>query len=309
MTHWRRSRLRRAAEGRLTLSVQLPRYCLETGSLLCALAAATPLYAQTAEPAAMTVSVAKTKNQCFFDSLRLNGSVVARDEVLVRPDVEGLQVARILVDDGATVTAGQPLAQLVRPDWLPGAPAKATITATAGGVVIAGQLPVGMPASARGEPVFRIIRDGELELLVSLPLAALAKIKQGQIAKIEALDFSEFAGTVRLIEPEIDPLTQQGRARIQLSASAGLRPGAFATATIDAGQSCGPAAPLSSILYGPEGAIIQVVRDNRIETRQVRVGLFGEANAEIREGLVPGETVVVRAGAFLREGDLVRTAP
>jgi HlyD family secretion protein len=289
--------------------VRLARSCLKRGLLLSALAAAAPLCAQPAQPPTMTVSVVKTNNQCFIDSLRLNGSVVARDEVLVRPDVEGLQVAQILVDDGATVTAGQPLAQLARPDWLPGAPAKATVTASASGVVIAGQLPVGMPASARGEPMFRIIRDGELELLVSLPLAALAKIKQGQVAKIEALDFSEFAGTVRLIEPEIDPLTQRGRARIQLSGSAGLRPGAFATATIDAGQSCGPSAPLSSILYGPEGAIIQVVRDNRIETRQVRVGLFGDADAEIRDGLSPGETVVVRAGAFLREGDLVRTAP
>ncbi len=257
----------------------------------------------------MTVSLAKTKNQCFIDSLRLNGLVAAREEVLVRPDVEGLQVAQILVEDGATVSAGQPLAQLVRPDWLPGAPAKATMTASASGVVIVSQVPVGMPASARGEPMFRIIRDGQLELLVNLPLAALAKINQGQIAKIEALDASEFAGTVRLIEPEIDPLTQQGRARIQLSASVGLRPGAFAIATIDAGQSCGPAAPLSSVLYGPEGAIIQVVRDNRIETRRVRVGLFGGADAEIRRGLTPGEMVVVRAGAFLREGDLVRTAP
>ncbi len=70
----------------------------------------------------MTVSVAKTKTQCFVDSLRLNGLAVARDEVLIRPDVEGLRVAQVLVDDGATVAAGQPLAQLERPDWLPGAP-------------------------------------------------------------------------------------------------------------------------------------------------------------------------------------------
>ena len=52
-----------------------------------------------------------------------------------------------------------------------------------------------------------------------------------------------------------------------------------------------------------------MVRDNRIETRKVRVGLFSDADAEIRDGLTPGETVVVRAGAFLREGNLVRTAP
>lgn len=265
--------------------------------------------AGTNEPPTMTVSVVKTKTQCFVDRLRLNGSIVAREDVLVRPDIEGLQIAQLLAEDGASVTAGQPLAQLARPDWLPGAPVKATVTASAAGVLVYSRLAVGAPASARGEPMFRIIRNGELELLVHLPVAALAKIKQGQIAKIETLDSSEYAGTVRLISSEIDPLTQQGRARIQMSASAGLRPGAFAVATIDAGQSCGPAAPLSAILYGSEGAIVQVVRDNRIETRQVRVGLFGGMDAEIREGLSPGDVVVVRAGAFLREGDVVRPVP
>jgi multidrug efflux pump subunit AcrA (membrane-fusion protein) len=265
--------------------------------------------AEAAEPAAMTVSVVKAKIQCFVETLRLNGAIVPRDEILVRPEVEGLQVAQILVEDGATVTAGQPLAQLVRPDWLPGYPPKATVTASAAGLVVYRPLPVGMPASARGEPMFRIFRDGELELLVKLPLAALARIRTGQIVKIETLDSREFAGTVRLILPEIDPLTQEGQARVQMSGSAGLRTGAFAIATIDAGQSCAAAVPLSSILYGPDGAIVQVVRDGRVETHRVKVGLFGGRDAEISEGVAPGDAVVIRAGAFLREGDAVRAVP
>jgi multidrug efflux pump subunit AcrA (membrane-fusion protein) len=281
------------------------------GAALLALTLACPAAprAETAEPATMTVSVVKAKTQCFVETLRLNGAIVPRDEILVRPDVEGLQVAQVLVEDGATVAAGQPLAQLVRPDWLPGFPAKATMTASGAGVVAHRALPVGLPASARGEPMFKIIRDGELELLVQLPLAALAKINPGQIARIETLDSREFAGTVRFIPPEIDPQTQQGQARIQMSGSAGLRPGAFAIATIDAGQSCGPAVPLSSILYGPDGAIVQVVRDNRVETHRVKVGLFGGRDAEIRDGVTPGDSVVIRAGAFLREGDVVRAVP
>jgi multidrug efflux pump subunit AcrA (membrane-fusion protein) len=277
--------------------------------LLTAIACPTAPRAETVDPPGMTVSVVKTKTQCFVETLRLNGSIVARDEVLVRPDVEGLEVAQILVEDGATVAVGQPLAQLVRPDWLPGYPPKATMTASAAGVVTYHSLPVGMPASARGEPMFRIIRDGELELLVQLPLAPLAKIKPAQIVKIETLDGRQFAGTVRIIMPQVDPLTQQGQARVQLSGSAGLRPGAFAIATIDAGQSCGPAVPLSSILYGPDGAIVQVVRDSRVETRKVKVGLFGGRDAEIRDGVTAGDTVVIRAGAFLREGDAVRAVP
>jgi HlyD family secretion protein len=86
-----------------------------------------------------------------------------------------------------------------------------------------------------------------------------------------------------------------------------LRVGAFGRATIDVGRRCGPAIPLSAVLYGPGGAVVQVVRDNRIETRRVTVGLLSAGQAEIRDGLAEGEMVVARAGAFVREGDRVRS--
>jgi hypothetical protein len=54
---------------------------------------------------------------------------------------------------------------------------------------------------------------------------------------------------------------------------------------------------------------VQVVRDNRIETKRVSVGLFQGLDAEITDGLSAGDVVVVRAGSFLREGDLVRPMP
>jgi RND family efflux transporter MFP subunit len=257
----------------------------------------------------MAVSVIKAKNACFLDTLQLSGSIIPRDEILVRPDWEGLVVTAILAEDGAAVTAGQPLAQLARPDWLPGTPAKATLTSPAKGTLLYRQLAVGMPASARGEPMFRIVRDGELELLVGLPQDALPKIKPGQTVRIEMLDSSQTAGTVRTILPEIDPMTQVGHARIQIRGTTGARPGAFATASIDLGQSCGASVPLSAVLYSPQGAIVQVVRDNRIETRRVSVGLFQGLDAEITDGLSVGDAVVVRAGSFLREGDLVRPMP
>jgi HlyD family secretion protein len=49
-----------------------------------------------------------------------------------------------------------------------------------------------------------------------------------------------------------------------------------------------------------------VVRDNRVETRNVTVGLIEAGKAEISEGLSEGDVVVARAGAFLRDGDRVR---
>jgi hypothetical protein len=85
-----------------------------------------------------------------------------------------------------------------------------------------------------------------------------------------------------------------------------LRVGAFARATIELGQRCGPAIPLSAVLYGPSGAVVQVVRDNRVETRRVSVGLVADGKAEIRDGVSQGEMVIARAGAFFRDGDRVR---
>ena len=64
--------------------------------------------------------------------------------------------------------------------------------------------------------------------------------------------------------------------------------------------------PLTAILYGSAGTVVQVVRRARVETRRVEVGLMSAGQVEIREGLQEGDIVVARAGALLREGDPVR---
>jgi HlyD family secretion protein len=258
---------------------------------------------------AMAVSVVKAEEACLVDTLELPGTIVAREEIFVRPDADGFQIGRLLVEDGAIVRSGEPLAQLVRPDWIPGTPAKATVSAPASGTLAYHRLAVGMFVSPRGEPMFRIIRDGDLELVVEAPLGAFAKLEPGQPARIRLLDETELAGTIRVVLPQIAPQTQLGQARLKLLSSSGARIGAFATAAIDVGRSCAATIPLSAVLYSPQGAIVQVVRDDRIETRRVRTGLFGGQKVQIADGLSTGDVVIARAGAFLREGDPVRPVP
>jgi HlyD family secretion protein len=60
------------------------------------------------------------------------------------------------------------------------------------------------------------------------------------------------------------------------------------------------------VQYGPAGTVVDVVRRSRIETKRVEVGLTSGGQVEIRDGLNEGEDVVARAGALLREGDVVR---
>lgn len=299
----------KASESRRKITRDVSTGCRGGRLILCAgFALALPFaqHAIAAEQQGMAVSVVKAKSACFVDSIQLTGHMQARDEVLVRPEVEGLKISKVFVEDGVTVTSGQPLAELAPPEWMTAGPKKVTISSPASGLLLRKTLAIGMPASSKGDPLFRIVRDGDIELAVQISLPELGKIKPGETARIETLDGMELAGTVRIIDSQIDPMTQSASARIQFRGKPGIKIGMFAKAWIDAARSCGATIPLSSVLYGPNGSVVQVVRNNRIETKLVKIGPLSGNDAQIQDGLGPGELVVARAGAFLREGDPVR---
>ena len=254
--------------------------------------------------AGMAVSVATARQLCFDDSLQLTGRVVAREEIPVRPEAEGLRVAQILVEDGDKVTAGQVLARLARTEGLPGPTGTVQVTAPAAGIVL-GQAPPS-PRAQRPEPLFRIIVNGEIEAEIEAPAVTVARISVGQVADVDFAGTRAVKGRVRAISPEVDRATQLAHLRISFETDEALHVGNFAKATIVLGRSCGPSVPLAAILYGAEGAVVQIVRNGRIQTQPVRVGLLAGEDAEVREGLAVGDIVVRRAGTFLREGDLVR---
>lgn len=62
--------------------------------------------------AAIAVTVATVRPGDFVDTVMLTGTLVARDEILVGPEIEGLRVQELLVDEGDRVVKGQPLARL-----------------------------------------------------------------------------------------------------------------------------------------------------------------------------------------------------
>jgi len=67
--------------------------------------------AQTAPPAVSVVKVAAAE---FTETVAVSGSLVARDEILVAPEVEGFRVLDLKVDEGDRVKRGDVLATLVQ---------------------------------------------------------------------------------------------------------------------------------------------------------------------------------------------------
>ena len=348
---------------------------------------------------AAAVTVARVAQADFVESVQATGSLVAREEILVGPEVEGLRITEVLADEGMRVKKGDVLAKLVaetldaqlaqndaalaratatiaqarstivqaearvvesknaferaKPlraaghmaesafdqreqaarttqaqlvaaeDGLTAAEAekaqiqaqrreltwrrgRTEVVAPADGIISRRMARIGGYAAGAAEPMFRIVANGEVELDAEVTETRMAAIKIGQPARVEITGLGEIAGTVRLVSPEVDKSTRLGRLRIFLGDNPALRVGAFARGSIETASGRGLAVPASAILYGPDGASVQVVRSNRVETRKIKTGLVAGALTEVREGLSEGDVVVARSGTFLRDGDAVR---
>lgn len=157
-----------------------------------------------------------------------------------------------------------------------------------------------------GEPLFRIIAHATLELDAAVPETTLARLRAGQGALVEVTGHTDArTGRVRLISPEVSPISRLGRVRISLDDSADLPLGGFARARVEVARASGILVPLSAVLTRADGAEVQVVDAGVVVTRKVRVGLRDGKSAQIEAGVVQGEQVVSISGTFVRNGDRV----
>jgi HlyD family secretion protein len=250
------------------------------------------------------VTVTAANRLCFGDTVQVTGVLVPRKEVQVRPEREGLQVSQILAAPGDSVGANQVLARLSPPEGQPGG--NVVVQAPVAGLVTFSSAVLGATASAQALPLFQIAERGEIDLLADTPVKNLQRLAINQPAKVEIIGVGQLSGKVRQIATTINATTQLGQVQISITSDGKMRVGAFGRAIVDLGQRCGPAVPLSAVLYSAGGAVVQVVRDNRVETHRVTVGLISADQVEIREGVAEGDMVIARSGAFVRDGDRVR---
>jgi HlyD family secretion protein len=82
-----------------------------------------------------------------------------------------------------------------------------------------------------------------------------------------------------------------------------MRAGIFARGNITVGRRQAVTVPLSAVLFGKDGAYVQLATNNVVEIRNVETGFKRGARVEIVNGLMEGQEVVVRAAAFARPGE------
>lgn len=366
--------------------------------LLALLLVAGPAAAQPAAsgPKPPAVSVVRADTGTLVDSVVLNGTLVAREEVLVNAQVDGLPILEILAEEGDTVRQGQLLARLSREQLdtnlaqnaaqiaraaaaiaqqrsaiveaqanlaqadaafartrelvgsgiasreiydqrqaaARGAAARLTLADSALLVAqadsrlaeaqknellvrlarteirspVAGRISrrvarQGAVVSMAGDPLFRIVEAGDIELDADVPETQLARLRVGQPAVVTA--DGDRPARVRLVAAEINRASRLGRVRIAIGRNDGLVIGAFASARVEVARRTGVRVPLSAVLFQLDGPRVQVVADNLVQTRAVTIGLRAGRMVEVTQGLADGETVVSISGTFVRQGDRV----
>ncbi|TCM18599.1 RND family efflux transporter MFP subunit [Novosphingobium sp. PhB165] len=186
--------------------------------------------------------------------------------------------------------------------------ARLNILAPAAGLVLERNVEQGQVVGGGSAVLFRLAKDGEMELLAQLSEDDLARIGVGSEARVTPVGSNQtFIGHVWQISPVIDPTNRQGVARILLAYNPALRPGGFASTTIGSGTVDAPVLPESAIQNDDKGPFVYVVDSkNKVHRRAVQTGLVTAQGIVVKSGLQGNEKIVLRAGGFLNDGDTVK---
>jgi HlyD family secretion protein len=162
--------------------------------------------------------------------------------------------------------------------------------------------------SSSGTTMFRLARDGLIELFAELPEADAAQVKIGDPAEVTLASGTRLSGTVRLIGERVDDATGLVSVRIALPRSPELRQGGFAQARFTRNASI-LAVPEAAVQFDADGASVKTVdSNNRIHNVRVRTGRRGQGFVEIVQGPPSGTRVAVKGAAFTLDTDKVRIA-
>lgn len=169
---------------------------------------------------------------------------------------------------------------------------------------------VGSIASAAGGPMFKLIRDGALEMDADVAEVDMMRLAKGQKVLLSLVGTdAPLTGTVRLVEPTIDPTTRLGRARITLDEPVKVRSGMFVDAEVMVSERETLAVPVTAVGRTSQGASVKRVQDGLVTQVPVQTGIRDSGWVEILSGLEAGDTIVTKAGAFVRDGDRINPVP
>lgn len=166
---------------------------------------------------------------------------------------------------------------------------------------------------AAGQPVLRVARPEEKEILIYVPEGRLSELRNARelAVNLPANPEVQLRGALRELAPAADPATRTYAARIRLlNSDPALRLGMTAqVALASAKAGAGVKVPLSAVVERGQGPEVWVVLQGKAQRRPVRVAEFREDGAVLSAGVALGESVVAVGAHKLVAGQAVQSLP
>jgi RND family efflux transporter MFP subunit len=188
-----------------------------------------------------------------------------------------------------------------------------TLVADADGVVVSVAAEPGQVVAA-GQPVLKLARSGEKEVVVNAPESQLARFQAGQAVAVSlwADPSTVFPGRVREIAGGADPVTRTYAVRVSVpTAPSTVQLGM--TASVLFNSAVDPdlvLLPLSALAREGANAAVWIVdpKTSKVKMRPVTIGHFREDGVTVTAGLHAGDVVVTAGVHKLRPDQTVRVA-
>jgi RND family efflux transporter MFP subunit len=194
--------------------------------------------------------------------------------------------------------------------------AYAKITAPYDGVVTwrfsdTGSLVQAGTSNTSGLPVVTVAQVNILRLRIPVPESLASKVRIGDSADVHVQATGEhFTGKVTRFTDSLDMSTRTMQVEIDVpNPNYHLQPGMYADVTLSANSRPNALTiPIDAIQRGENNktSVLLVDPQNRVESRQVEVGVQSSNNVEILAGLTEGEKVIVGNLGSYQPGESVR---
>ncbi len=167
--------------------------------------------------------------------------------------------------------------------------------------------------AAKGQELFRLIRQNRLEWRGEVTAAEMTQLKPGVEVTVEVPNVGKIAGSVRYLAPTLDVQSRNGLVYVDLpnAAQSGLRAGMFARGEFRLGNSAALTVPQDALSLR-EG-FSYVFRLNelsgdraKVEQVKVQIGRRAGDRLEVLSGLTADDKLVASGASFLADGDNVR---
>ncbi len=171
------------------------------------------------------------------------------------------------------------------------------------GIILERMATTGMMAKP-GDVLFRIADISNVWVISDVPEYDLASVRNGAAVNVtvRSLPGTTFKGVVDLIYPQVDMQTRTTKVRIELPNPDGLLlANMYADVEIEAGAPKPVVAvPNSAVIDTGDRQVVFIDKgDGQFEPKDVKLGVRGEDQTEITQGIAAGDKVVVAANFLL----------